>query len=116
MKKILLLVCTLLFSGSLIGQSQDSDGMKKDKSVFKSMQNDDVQPVFIMVIDTVEYRMKNFRKSDFDPDWIHSIEVLKDDASNKRYDSKYGVVKIRVKKAFARAALKVVEKEKNRSK
>ena len=111
MKKILLLVGTLLFSGTLIGQSQDSDGMKKDKTVFKSMQNDDVQPVFIMVIDTVEYRMKNFRKSDFDPDWIHSIEVLKDEASNKRYDSKYGVVKIQVKKEYGHKVLNLIEKK-----
>ena len=111
MKKIFLLVCALLFSGTLIAQSQDSDRMKKDKSVFKSMQNDDLQPAFIIVIDTVEYRMKNFRKSDFDPDWIHSIEVLKDEASNKRYDSKYGVVKIQVNKEYGHKVLNLIEKK-----
>ena len=75
------------------------------------MQNDELQPVFIIVIDTVEYRMKNFKNSGFDTNWIQGIDVLKDEASNKRYNSKYGVIKIRVKKAFGSEALTLIEKQ-----
>ena len=110
MRKVLLLVFTILLTNSLIAQNQDEKLKDDQPSVFKSLQQDDLQPVFVVVIDAVEYRIKQFRKSDFDHNWIRSIDVLKDEASAKRYNSKYGVVKIYVKKEFGKDALRSIEK------
>ncbi|HEY9113261.1 MAG TPA: hypothetical protein VIN10_01090 [Bacteroidales bacterium] len=112
MKKTILILFTILFAHLMYGQSTVSD---KSLSETPKLQNGlnpiNPNPLYVVVVDSVNYKLENFGDYEIKPEWVESMEVFTDVNSKKVYGNDKGVVFIYIKEKYRKKALKEIEKK-----
>jgi len=110
MKKTIIFLFAILFANLLSGQSVISD---KSLSETPKLQNGlnpiNPNPLYVVVVDSVNYKLENFSDYEIKPEWVESMEVLTDAKSKQVYGNDKGVVFIYIKEKYHKKALKEIE-------
>ncbi|MBE9484855.1 MAG: hypothetical protein IMY74_08410 [Bacteroidetes bacterium] len=111
MKKLSLILLTILFSGLAFSQTTAEKTSINTKTLPALMAMDSGPQVFI-IIDSKKYEVEDFEGSGIKIEWIESVSVVKDDISVKINDRKKGAIFMYPKEKYEKRILRKLEKKK----
>ena len=107
MKKTILLLITILAACVLSAQDSNIDKSQSElPKLQKGLNPINPNPLYIVVVDTLNIKVDYFEEDDINPKWIERMDVFTDANSKKVYGNDKGVVFIYIKEKYYKKALK----------
>ena len=110
MKKSTLFLITIFFSTLIFGQSLTNDSKLNNSLKKPSLTTLDVNPLFLVMVDSKTYKLDDFSSYDIKSKWIESTVLYQDAKSKQIYGNKNGVVIIYTKKKFRKKVMREIKK------
>ena len=110
MKKSILFLITIFFSTLIFGQSLTNDSKLNNSLKKPSLTTLDVNPLFLVMVDSKTYKLDDFSSYDIKSKWIESTVLYQDAKSKQIYGNKNGVVIIYTKKKFRKKVMREIKK------
>ena len=112
MKKTFFLLFAIFFTQLMYGQSLVSNKSLSETPTLQSGLNPiNPNPLYIVVVDSVNFKVENFKENEIKPKWIENMDVFTDANSKKVYGNDKGVVFIYIKEKYSKKVLKEMEKK-----
>lgn len=108
MKKLILVLITVLVANSVSGQSIVNNNKLTDGFNYHTLTTINNNPVILIIVDSSSIKLENINNYDIKPKWIESVDVFKDDISKQIYGNKNGVVIIYTKKKYQKRVLREI--------
>jgi hypothetical protein len=113
MKKTILFFFAIFFAHMIYGQSTISDSSLSETPKLKNGLNPiNPNPLYIVVVDSVNYKLENFSDYNIEPKWVESMDVFTDAKSKQIYGNDKGVAFIYIKEKYSKKVLKEIENKK----
>ena len=111
MKKVTLILITILFANLVFGQTT-TENKSIDTKAQASISAADHNPQVFVVIDSKKYEVDDFDQSGIKLKWIKGVSILKEDLSLKINDRKKGAIFMYPKEKYEKRILMKLEKKK----
>ncbi len=110
MKRIALVFILILAVTLFYGQNSSNESKKADTFKLPDFSKIDQTPTFVIKVDSLSFKLDNFKYYNIESEWIESVDVLKDKISKKIYVNENGVVIIYTKDEYREEVIKEIGK------